>query len=82
MTREDLADTAFLQIRNGSEPHGLGDNSIAPAGLTSDSYAGQVFWDADTWMFPSLLALWPDYAEVREVPVRFVFMYRELTIHR
>lgn len=29
-------------VRNGSEPTGLGDNSIAPAGLTSDSYAGQV----------------------------------------
>lgn len=24
----------------------------------------QIFWDADTWMFPSLLAMWPDYAEV------------------
>lgn len=33
-------------VREGSEPTGLGDNSIAPAGLTSDSYAGQVFWDA------------------------------------
>ncbi|KAF7971069.1 hypothetical protein HWV62_22127 [Athelia sp. TMB] len=50
-------------VREGSEPHGLGDNSIAPAGLTSDSYAGQVFWDADTWMFPSLLALFPSYAQ-------------------
>ncbi|GAA5888338.1 hypothetical protein JCM5296_003292 [Sporobolomyces johnsonii] len=50
-------------VRNGNEPTGLGDNSIAPAGLTSDSYAGQVFWDADTWMFPSLLALFPQYAE-------------------
>jgi trehalose/maltose hydrolase-like predicted phosphorylase len=50
--------------RQGSEGHGLGDNSIAPAGLTSDSYAGQVFWDADTWMAPSLIALFPSYAEV------------------
>ncbi|KAF9136936.1 alpha,alpha-trehalase ath1, partial [Linnemannia schmuckeri] len=41
---------------------GLGDNSIAPAGLTSDSYAGGIFWDADTWMYPSLLSLFPDYA--------------------
>jgi trehalose/maltose hydrolase-like predicted phosphorylase len=49
--------------RQGSEPTGLGDNSIAPAGLTSDSYAGQVFWDADTWMFPSINALYPTYAE-------------------
>lgn len=29
-------------VRKGSEPTGLGDTSIAPAGLTSDSYAGQV----------------------------------------
>lgn len=33
-------------VRQGSEGTGLGDNSIAPAGLTSDSYAGQIFWDA------------------------------------
>ncbi|KAG8988480.1 alpha,alpha-trehalase ath1 [Tulasnella sp. JGI-2019a] len=50
-------------VRQGSEGHGLGDNSIAPAGLTSDSYAGQIFWDADTWMFPGLNALFPLYAE-------------------
>ncbi|GAA6060907.1 hypothetical protein JCM10212_003941 [Sporobolomyces blumeae] len=48
---------------NGTEGTGLGDNSIAPAGLTSDSYAGQIFWDADIWMQPSILALQPDYAE-------------------
>ncbi|GAA5906847.1 hypothetical protein JCM6882_006845 [Rhodosporidiobolus microsporus] len=53
----------LANVRNGSEPTGLGDNSIAPAGLTSDSYAGQIFWDADTWMYPGLLALFPDYAE-------------------
>lgn len=50
-------------VREGAEGHGLGDNSIAPAGLTSTSYAGQVFWDADTWIFPSLLALFPSYAQ-------------------
>jgi trehalose/maltose hydrolase-like predicted phosphorylase len=54
-------------VRQGSEGHGLGDNSIAPAGLTSDSYAGQVFWDADTWMAPSLISLFPSYAEVNAV---------------
>ncbi|GAA5834169.1 hypothetical protein JCM11251_000560 [Rhodosporidiobolus azoricus] len=48
----------LTNVRNGSEPTGLGDNSIAPAGLTSDSYAGQIFW-----MYPGLLALFPDYAE-------------------
>ncbi|MET9914621.1 discoidin domain-containing protein [Streptomyces sp. NPDC006476] len=37
-------------------------NSIAPTGLTSDNYAGLVFWDADTWMFPALLANQPQLA--------------------
>src|SRR3984957_19354804 len=38
--------------------------SLGPSGLSSDGYAGMVFWDADTWMFPSLLALHPDLARV------------------
>ncbi|MFF9896379.1 discoidin domain-containing protein [Streptomyces longispororuber] len=38
-------------------------NSIAPAGLTSDNYAGLVFWDAETWMYPGLLATDPALAE-------------------
>lgn len=37
--------------------------SIPPAGLSSDNYAGEIFWDADTWMFPSLLALHPELAK-------------------
>lgn len=42
-------------VREGKEGAGLGDNSIAPAGLTSDSYAGQVFWDAvSPFPLPSL----------------------------
>ncbi|HEY4454338.1 MAG TPA: discoidin domain-containing protein [Pseudonocardiaceae bacterium] len=36
--------------------------SIPPAGLSSDNYAGLIFWDADTWMFPTLLALHPELA--------------------
>jgi trehalose/maltose hydrolase-like predicted phosphorylase len=39
------------------------DNSIAPAGLSSDNYAGLIFWDAETWMYPTLLAFHPDVAE-------------------
>ncbi|WP_324771714.1 glycosyl hydrolase family 65 protein, partial [Streptomyces kunmingensis] len=38
-------------------------NSIAPTGLSSDNYAGMVFWDAETWMFPALLATRPHLAE-------------------
>ncbi|MEU0507470.1 discoidin domain-containing protein [Nocardia sp. NPDC005998] len=39
------------------------DNSISPVGLSSDNYAGAVFWDADIWMFPVLLQLSPDLAK-------------------
>lgn len=38
------------------------DWSIPPAGLSSSGYNGHVFWDADTWMFPALLAQHPDLA--------------------
>ncbi|MBD0742587.1 discoidin domain-containing protein [Streptomyces sp. CBMA152] len=38
-------------------------NSIAPTGLTSDNYAGLVFWDAETWMYPGLLATRPELAK-------------------
>ncbi|KAI0480049.1 putative acid trehalase [Xylariaceae sp. FL0804] len=34
-------------------------NSIPVAGLGSDSYGGQVFWDADAWMAPGLLVAHP-----------------------
>jgi trehalose/maltose hydrolase-like predicted phosphorylase len=37
--------------------------SIPPAGLTSDNYAGEIFWDADTWMYPTLLAFHPELAK-------------------
>jgi len=38
--------------------------SLGPSGLTSDGYAGMIFWDADTWMFPALLAQHPELARV------------------
>lgn len=38
-------------------------SSIAPAGLTSDNYAGHIFWDAETWMYPYLLAAHPEMAK-------------------
>ena len=39
------------------------DNSISPVGLSSDNYAGLIFWDAETWMYPSLLAMHPEIAD-------------------
>lgn len=38
------------------------DWSISPAGLSSNGYNGHIFWDADTWMYPALLAQHPDVA--------------------
>lgn len=43
-------------------PKGMTENSISVGGLTSDSYAGLVFWDSEVWMYPALLALHPDRA--------------------
>ncbi len=50
-------------IRSGNEISGIGDNSVTVGGLSSDSYGGLVFWDADTWIFPGLLSLYPDIAK-------------------
>src|SRR5215211_9078041 len=38
------------------------DWSISPVGLSSSGYNDHVFWDAETWMYPSLLLLHPDVA--------------------
>ncbi|MFM7321469.1 MAG: hypothetical protein ACKO5K_08100 [Armatimonadota bacterium] len=35
------------------------DDSIAPEGLSGSFYKGHIFWDAEIWMFPPLLALDP-----------------------
>jgi trehalose/maltose hydrolase-like predicted phosphorylase len=36
--------------------------STGPTGLSSDDYNGHVFWDMETWMYPALLAQYPDIA--------------------
>jgi trehalose/maltose hydrolase-like predicted phosphorylase len=36
--------------------------SVSPAGLSSNGYDGHIFWDAETWMYPSLLAQHPSLA--------------------
>ncbi len=38
-------------------------NSISVGGLGSDSYAGLIFWDAEIWMQPGLVAAFPDAAK-------------------
>ncbi len=58
-----------LQLWLRSAQYGLysalrrgGQGSVSPVGLSSDNYAGLVFWDAETWMFPPLLATRPELA--------------------
>ena len=46
----------WASTRDGS------DWSISPAGLSSNDYNGHIFWDAETWMYPSLLAQHPGLA--------------------
>lgn len=41
----------------------LNVNSISVGGLTSDSYAGLVFWDADIWMSSGLVVSFPEAAK-------------------
>lgn len=41
----------------------LNVNSFAVGGLVSDSYAGMVFWDADVWMQPGIVASHPEAAQ-------------------
>lgn len=36
--------------------------SVSPMGLSGLGYNGHIFWDADIWIFPSLLVLHPEMA--------------------
>ncbi|WP_395695404.1 discoidin domain-containing protein [Nocardioides sp.] len=38
------------------------DWSVSPVGLSAGGYNDHVFWDAETWMYPALLAQHPDDA--------------------
>ena len=51
--------------------------SIPPMGLSTAGYYGHVFWDADTFMFPVLLALHPEMAKSL-----VMFRYRTLDAAR
>ena len=49
-------DPRRTSTRSGRASAPATDDSISPVGLSSDNYAGLIFWDAETWMYPSLLA--------------------------
>lgn len=48
-------------------------SGIPPSGLSSDNYAGTIFWDTEVWIYPNLLAQHPEIA-------RSVVDYREKTL--
>src|SRR5690606_16301577 len=58
-----VADAALFHLVSAIRSGGA--DSISPMGLTKvdlNNYAGHVFWDAETWMFPPLLLLHPELA--------------------
>ena len=58
-----LQNTVGNNAINASSATTLNTDSISVGGLTSDSYAGQVFWDADIWMQPGLTLSHPEAAQ-------------------
>jgi trehalose/maltose hydrolase-like predicted phosphorylase len=70
----DLQDWVRSSLYNlWSSIRGGTDDSISPVGLSSDNYAGLIFWDAETWMYPSLLLMHPDMADS-------IIAYRQKTL--
>ena len=51
-----LANTRHYNVSDRGLPVGV-------SGLSSDSYGGMVFWDADIWMAPALLPFFPKVAQ-------------------
>jgi trehalose/maltose hydrolase-like predicted phosphorylase len=57
-----VADAYYLLQNLQASGSGLDDAGVAVGGLTSDTYGGMLFWDQEFWMFPAILAHWPNYA--------------------
>ncbi|KAI9743112.1 MAG: hypothetical protein M1818_003407 [Claussenomyces sp. TS43310] len=58
-----VANTYYLLQNVVPDGTGLNDNSIAVGGLSSDSYGGLIFWDADYWMAPGLNLAFPSLSK-------------------
>lgn len=54
-----LQNTISLNATIATPNASINSHSIAVGGLGSDSYAGQIFWDADVWMHPGIAAAFP-----------------------
>ncbi|PGH23029.1 hypothetical protein AJ80_02944 [Polytolypa hystricis UAMH7299] len=59
LLQNTVSENAMKVVNNAP----INAGSLAVGGLTSDSYAGLVFWDADIWMQPGLVAAFPEAAQ-------------------
>jgi trehalose/maltose hydrolase-like predicted phosphorylase len=59
LLQNTVGENALQRVSNAP----VNDYSIPVSGLTSDSYGGMIFWDADVWMQPGLVAAFPESAK-------------------
>lgn len=55
LLQNTISESAANTLQNAP----INNHSISVGGLGSDSYAGQIFWDAEVWMQPGLVAAFP-----------------------
>ncbi|AET40970.1 alpha,alpha-trehalase ATH1 Ecym_7120 [Eremothecium cymbalariae DBVPG len=63
---ELAAKSSLYHLLANTRSHNISSSRGLPvpvAGLSSDSYGGMVFWDADTWMLPGILPFFPETAK-------------------
>ena len=58
---QQLVHKLMFDLIQSVQPNG--SFSVAPEALSGDFYKGHIFWDAEVWMFPALLAQHPDLAK-------------------
>jgi len=57
---QQLVHKAMFDLLQSTRPGG--DDSVPPETLSGEFYKGHIFWDADIWIFPALLAQYPEMA--------------------
>ncbi|EEH39092.1 acid trehalase [Paracoccidioides lutzii Pb01] len=59
LLQNTVSENAMQAVNNSP----INQGSVSVGGLTSDSYGGLIFWDADIWMQPGLVAAFPQAAQ-------------------
>lgn len=70
LLQEIISNNAHALVQDAKNVDG---NSVPVDGLGSDSYVGQVFWDADVWVAPGLAIAHP--TAVRQIVMKRVYQY-------